>query len=191
VNNAGASRAHFGEIPDEEWEDSLAINFLSAVRVTNPALTALKEAERGSIINVTTGITHNPPAPLMHCGAAKAALESWSKGLATQLAPSGVRVDTVTLGMVDTPGGGEVLETVAGAMGGSAEKAYASVPLGRGGDARDVAELIRLPRLRPGTVDRRSEHRRQRRRLTAPLGPRGAKRPPPPRATPPHARRVS
>lgn len=63
VNNAGASRAHFGEIPDEEWEDSLAINFLSAVRVTNPALTALKEAERGSIINVTTGITRNPPPP--------------------------------------------------------------------------------------------------------------------------------
>ncbi|WP_063797979.1 oxidoreductase, partial [Streptomyces sp. 150FB] len=142
VNNAGASRAHFGEIPDEEWEDSLAINFLSAVRVTNPALTALKEAERGSIINVTTGITRNPPAPLMHYGAAKAALESWSKGLATQLAPSGVRVNTVTLGMVDTPGGSEVLETVVGAMGGSAEKAYASVPLGRGGDARDVAELI-------------------------------------------------
>ncbi|MYV56162.1 oxidoreductase [Streptomyces sp. SID3212] len=142
VNSAGASRVHFGEIPDEEWEDSLAVNFLSAVRVTTPALAALKEAERASVINLTTGITANPPAPLLHYGAAKAALESWSKGLATQLAPAGVRVNLVSLGMVDTPGGSEILQTVAGAMGGSAEQAYAQVPLGRGGDSRDIAELI-------------------------------------------------
>jgi NAD(P)-dependent dehydrogenase (short-subunit alcohol dehydrogenase family) len=44
--------------------------------------------------------------------------------------------------MVLTPGGSEVLETVSGAMGGTAEQAYASVPIGRGGDARDVAEAI-------------------------------------------------
>ncbi|WP_406050255.1 SDR family oxidoreductase [Kribbella sp. NBC_00889] len=69
-------------------------------------------------------------------------MESWSKGLATQLSPSGIRVNTVVLGMVQTPGGSDVLETMVAAMGATAEEAYASIPLGRGGDARDVAEAI-------------------------------------------------
>ena len=142
VNNAGAARVHLMGIPDEEWEDSLAINFLSAVRVTSAALPALRGSERAAIVNVSSGASTNPPAPILHYGAAKAALESWSKGLATQLTPSGIRVNTVALGMVLTPGGSEVLETVSGAMGGTAEQIYASVPIGRGGDARDIAEAI-------------------------------------------------
>jgi NAD(P)-dependent dehydrogenase (short-subunit alcohol dehydrogenase family) len=142
VNNAGAARVHFTGAPDEEWEDSLAINFLSAVRVTSAALPALKESERAAIVNVSSSVSTNPPAPLLHYGAAKAALESWSKGLATQLTPSGIRVNTVVLGMVLTPGGSEVLETVSAAIGATAQQAYASVPIGRGGDARDVAEAI-------------------------------------------------
>ncbi|GAB2812002.1 SDR family oxidoreductase [Actinoallomurus bryophytorum] len=142
VNNAGAARAHLAGIPDEEWEDSLAINFLSAVRVTSAALPALRKSERAAIVNVSSGVSTDPPAPVLHYGAAKAALESWSKGLATQLTPSGIRVNTVVLGMVLTPGGSEVLAPMAGAMGGTAEQAYAAVPIGRGGDARDAAEAI-------------------------------------------------
>ncbi|MEU1623097.1 oxidoreductase [Streptomyces sp. NPDC005722] len=142
VNNAGAARVHLTGVPDEEWEDSLAINFLSAVRVTSAALPALKQSNRAAIVNVSSAVSANPPAPVLHYGAAKAALESWSKGLATQLTPSGIRVNTVVLGMVLTPGGTELLETVAGAMGATAEQVYASVPIGRGGDPRDVAEAI-------------------------------------------------
>lgn len=142
VNNAGAARAHFGEIPDEEWEDSLAINFMSAVRVTNAALPALQQADRASIVNVSSGVADNPPAPMLHYGAAKAALAAWSKGLAVQLAPAHIRVNTVTLGMVDTPGGNELLQSVMEVMGGTAEQAYSATPLGRGGDPRDVAEAI-------------------------------------------------
>jgi NAD(P)-dependent dehydrogenase (short-subunit alcohol dehydrogenase family) len=142
VNNAGAARVHFGEIPDTEWEDSLAINFLSAVRVTAAALPSLKESPRAAIVNVSTGVSAKPPAPLAHYGAAKAALESWSASLAAQLSPAGIRVNTVVLGMVDTPGGTELLETMAGAMGASAEQVWSSIPLGRVGDPRDPAEAI-------------------------------------------------
>ncbi|MFC4036304.1 oxidoreductase [Streptomyces polygonati] len=142
VNNAGAARVHFDEIPDEEWEDSLAINFMSAVRLTAAALPALKESERASIVNVSSGVSANPPAPLMHYAAAKAALEAWSKGLSAQLAPAGIRVNTVVLGMVDTPGGTELLETMMGATGANAAAAHAQIPLGRVGDPRDAAEAI-------------------------------------------------
>jgi NAD(P)-dependent dehydrogenase (short-subunit alcohol dehydrogenase family) len=103
VNDAGAARVHLTGVPDEEWEDSLAINFLSAVRVTTGALPALQASDRAAIVNVSSGVSANPPAPVLHYGAAKAALESWSKGLATQLSPSGIRVNIVVLGMVPKP----------------------------------------------------------------------------------------
>ncbi|HET6294369.1 MAG TPA: oxidoreductase [Kribbella sp.] len=145
VNNAGAIQVHVGgsrAIPDEEWEDSLAINFLSAVRVTNAALPALQRSERGAIVNVATNSYRNPPAAGLHYGAAKAALVSYSKGLAGQLAPAGIRVNTVTPGSVDTTGGTKVLQEMVDAMGATIDQLTSTIPLGRRGDPRDLAELI-------------------------------------------------
>jgi NAD(P)-dependent dehydrogenase (short-subunit alcohol dehydrogenase family) len=44
---------------------------------TAAALPALRESERAAIVNVSSGVSTNPPAPVLHYGAAKAALESW------------------------------------------------------------------------------------------------------------------
>ena len=51
-------------------------------------------------------------------------------------------VNTVTLGMVETPGGTELLRSVMEAMGGSVQQAHSAVPLGRAGDPREVAEAV-------------------------------------------------
>lgn len=70
VNAAGASRVFMGgpaTIPDHEWQDSVDINFLSAVRVTNAALPALRESGVGAaIVNISTGIAKRP-AQLPYC----------------------------------------------------------------------------------------------------------------------------
>jgi NAD(P)-dependent dehydrogenase (short-subunit alcohol dehydrogenase family) len=54
-----AARAHLGgisSIPDEEWLDALDLNYLSAVRVNNALLPALREAGAGSVIvNISSG----------------------------------------------------------------------------------------------------------------------------------------
>src|SRR6478736_410463 len=53
VNNAAAARAHLGgisSIPDEEWIDALALNYLSAVRINNALLPALRQAGAGGVI---------------------------------------------------------------------------------------------------------------------------------------------
>lgn len=145
VNNAGAARLFFGgsaEIPDEEWEDSLAINFLSAVRITNAALPALQQSDRAAIVNVGTNSYRNPQAPGLHYASAKAALVSYGKGLAGQLAPAGIRVNTVTPGSVTTPGGTELLRSIGDAMGVTVEQITAGIPLGRPGDPRDIAEAV-------------------------------------------------
>jgi NAD(P)-dependent dehydrogenase (short-subunit alcohol dehydrogenase family) len=146
INAAGASRVFMGgptTVPDAEWQDSLDINFLSAVRVISAALPALTESGVGaSIVNVSTGVAKIPSAPLLHYGAAKAALALYTKGMAKALAPRGIRINLVTPGPVETPGGTEVLQTIADAMGAPLSAMAKGVPLGRFGDARDIAEAI-------------------------------------------------
>jgi NAD(P)-dependent dehydrogenase (short-subunit alcohol dehydrogenase family) len=146
VNAAGASRAYMGgpaAIPDHEWQDSIDINFLSVVRVINASLPALQESGAGAaIINISTSAAKNPQPPVLHYAAAKAALATYSKGLAKALAPAGIRVNVVTPGPVETPGGTEVLQTIADAMGVPLAALANNVPLGRFGDPRDIAEAV-------------------------------------------------
>jgi NAD(P)-dependent dehydrogenase (short-subunit alcohol dehydrogenase family) len=78
INNAGAARAHpdgIGSIPDEEWQDALNLNYLSAVRLTGALLPALREAGAGGVVlNISSSTALDPEGPLAHYGAAKAAL---------------------------------------------------------------------------------------------------------------------
>jgi NAD(P)-dependent dehydrogenase (short-subunit alcohol dehydrogenase family) len=146
VNNAGAARAHpegISTIPDEEWLDALDLNYLSAVRLNNALLPALREAGAGgAIVNISTVAAVMPAAPLAHYGAAKAALNTYGKALASELAPAGIRVTTIVPGNVVSPGGDAVRQDLADAMGISLADIAAGVPLGRPGDPRDIAEAV-------------------------------------------------
>ena len=62
--------------------------------------------------------------------------------MAKELAPSGIRVNSVTPGSVRTPGGSAVLQTIADAVGAPVEAITANIPLGRVGDPRDIAETV-------------------------------------------------
>jgi NAD(P)-dependent dehydrogenase (short-subunit alcohol dehydrogenase family) len=146
VNSAGATRVHLPNseaIPDDEWMDSLNINFMATVRVTTSFLAALKEAESGAIVNISAGGNAPFGGPLMHYGAAKAALNNYSQGLAKELAPIGVRVNIVTPGPIITPGGDEVRKTITSAMGITDEQFFSTVPLkGRAGRPEELAEMV-------------------------------------------------
>ncbi len=145
VNSAGAARVILpssAAIADEEWLDSLNINFLAALRVTYAALPELLKT-KGNIVNVTAGGRIAFGGPMAHYGAAKAALNNWSEALAKELAPQGVRVNIVTPGPIVTPGGDEVRKTLTTAFGITDEQFFATVPLeGRAGKAEDLAEAI-------------------------------------------------
>jgi NAD(P)-dependent dehydrogenase (short-subunit alcohol dehydrogenase family) len=146
VNNAGAARAYpegIDSIPDEEWQDALDLNYLSAVRLTGALLPALREAGAGSVVvNISSGTALSPQGPTAHYGAAKAALANYGKALASELAPAGIRVLTLTPGNVLTPGADAIRQAIADTMGVTLEATTAGVPLGRAGDPRDVAEAV-------------------------------------------------
>jgi NAD(P)-dependent dehydrogenase (short-subunit alcohol dehydrogenase family) len=146
VHSAGAARVQLlpiDAIPEEEWLDSLDINFMSAIRITNTVLPAIKKSASGAIVNISAGGVVPFGTPLAHYGAAKAALNNYSQNLAKELAPLGIRVNVVTPGPIITPGGDDVRTTITSAMGITEEQFFSAVPLkGRGGRAEELAEMV-------------------------------------------------
>ncbi|MEU1120986.1 MULTISPECIES: SDR family oxidoreductase [unclassified Streptomyces] len=149
VHNAGGARPHEGAvaIPDEEWQGALDLNYLAAVRLDALLAPGMRERRSGAIIHVSSAAVLTPLAPYLHYTAAKAALENYSKGLALELAPFGIRVNTVSPGRTATPGGEETrkewAEMSARTGGGSAlTQADDSTPLGRDGLPEDIAQAV-------------------------------------------------
>jgi NAD(P)-dependent dehydrogenase (short-subunit alcohol dehydrogenase family) len=129
---------------DAAGADSLDINFLSAVRLTSAVLPALQASGTAAIVNVSSGGATPLPAPLLHYGAAKSALNAYTLGLAAELAPEGIRVNIVTPGPVRSPGGDEIRQAFADAMGAPPEAMTAMIPLSRFGEPEEVAEMVAL-----------------------------------------------
>lgn len=145
VNNVGAAIPKLPgieQISDEEWIESLMVNFMSAVRVTNPLLNALRESGSGAIVNIAAGGLLPMHSFLAHYGAAKTALISYTKSLAKELATAGIRVNIVTPGAILTPGGDQGRKLLSQAMGITPEQLFTRIPLGRAGTAEEMAEMI-------------------------------------------------
>ncbi|MFD4478822.1 oxidoreductase [Streptomyces sp. NPDC058471] len=105
VNNVGGGDAvepvGFLDTDDAQWQGVFDLNLLSAVRVSRAALPSLIE-RRGAIVNVSSINSRLPAAGPVAYSAAKAALTSLGKSLAEEFGPQGVRVNTVSPGVVRT-----------------------------------------------------------------------------------------
>ena len=90
VNNAGGASGFpqgTASIPDEAWQSGFALNLFAAIRLTNALLPALRESKAGAIVNISSGAATMAVGAVAHYGAAKAALNSYSRSLAIDLAP--------------------------------------------------------------------------------------------------------
>ncbi|MFD3587216.1 SDR family oxidoreductase [Streptomyces sp. NPDC058683] len=145
VHNAGGGRPYEGTsaIPDEEWQEALDLNFLASVRLDALLVPGMRERRAGVIVHVSSAAVLTPVAPFLHYTAAKAALENYSRGLASEQAPFGIRVNTVTPGRVDTPGGEEAREQWARLdLKPGTINAGDTAPLGRDGRPDDIAHAV-------------------------------------------------
>jgi NAD(P)-dependent dehydrogenase (short-subunit alcohol dehydrogenase family) len=100
------------------------------------------ERGSGTIVNVSSSAALTLPAPLLHYGAAKAALIAYGAGLAAELAPLGIGVNTVTPGNVVTPGADQIRQAIADRFALSTEAVAAANPLGRPALPTEIAELV-------------------------------------------------
>jgi NAD(P)-dependent dehydrogenase (short-subunit alcohol dehydrogenase family) len=105
VNNVGAAPARpggFAEITDEDWQASLTLNLMAAVRTTRAALPVMLAAGKGAIVNISSANAFLPDPAVMDYSAAKSALANFSKSLSKEVGPHGIRVNTISPGPVAT-----------------------------------------------------------------------------------------
>lgn len=145
VHNAGGARPHEGAfaIPDEEWQDALDLNYLASVRLDSLLVPGMRERRSGAIVHVSSAAVLTPMGQFLHYTAAKAALENYSRGQSLELAPFGIRVNTVTPGRVATPGGEATREQWARLNAAPGQtNADDTPPLGRDGQPDDIAHAV-------------------------------------------------
>jgi 3-oxoacyl-[acyl-carrier protein] reductase len=139
INNAGSlvKRLPIREITEEMWDDVIALNLKSAVFASQAVAASMIERRTGAIVNVVSIAGHNGGGPGAGTYAtAKAGLTSFTKSLAKELAPHGVRVNAISPGVIDTPFH-EVFSTpemIAGFV--------KTIPLGRVGKPEECAQVI-------------------------------------------------
>ena len=143
VHNAGGARPHKGAlaIPEEEWQDALDLNLLASVRLDSLLAPAMRERRSGAIVHVSSAAVPTVAPPFLHYTVAKAALENYSRGLASELAPFGIRVNSVSPGRTATPGGEATREQWARLDSGPGQDTTIP-PLGRDGQPDDIAHAV-------------------------------------------------
>jgi len=141
VNNAGAAPflSTFESARLEGWEKYFRITFTGAVYCTHAAADALLGREGASVINVASVAAFIASPGLTYYAAAKAALVSFTRTLALEWAPHGVRVNAIAPGFVETD-----MNVAARQDPSFHESIRSQIPLGRWGTAEDVAGVARF-----------------------------------------------
>ena len=103
VNNAGVwTYGEMGRMEDFVWRETMAVNLDAVFFICSAVVPHMKEKKRGWIVNVSSTAGVRGEAFHSHYAASKGALIALTKSLAVELAPHGIRVNTVSPGWVDT-----------------------------------------------------------------------------------------
>ena len=136
VNNAGISRVNqVQDVSNYEWDLLMASNATSAFLMTRAVLPSMIEAQSGAIVNISSmwGIAGGSCESAY--SASKGAIIAFTKAVAKEVGPSGIRVNCVAPGVIETA----MLDRYTPA---DLEALANETPLGRLGDPEDVADAV-------------------------------------------------
>lgn len=145
INNAGIITDSTPlTVTEDELDRVMAVNFKGVVFGSQAAARHMIAAGRGSIVNVTSGAVDNAFAFVAAYASAKAAAHQFTRSLAVEVGPKGVRVNAIAPGWVDTPMNERHVRGDDGTIDAAAKAAYVKgrqgmSPLGITGEPVDQA----------------------------------------------------
>ena len=135
VNNAGIQPlVHFADLSDDDWSEMIDVNLTAVHRLTHAAASAMRaHGAGGSIVHIASIEGHQPTDLHGHYATAKAGLLMHARAAAGAYGPDGIRVNSISPGLIDRPGlADDWPEGVA--------RWQDAAPLGRLGTAADVGD---------------------------------------------------
>ena len=138
VNVAGGSlhRQKIEDFPLDRWQAVIDLNLTSTFLCCRAVVGWMKSQKSGTIVNISSDIGFSGDPSRSAYAAAKAAIVGFSKTLALELAPFGVRANVVAPGRIATP---RVRATYSDSEWEAAAK---RIPLGHAGEPEDIAEAV-------------------------------------------------
>ncbi len=133
VNQGIWKRASIAEMTQDEWNETLSVNLGGAYALCHHAARRMVPRRRGTIVTIASTAGQRGEAHHSHYAASKGALIAFTRSLAAELAPSGIRVNGVAPGWVLTD-----MSRVA-LSGEEGRDSLAKIPLGRPGTPEEIA----------------------------------------------------
>jgi len=142
VNNAGGNcRGKFVELSDQNWEDILTLNLKMHLRTTRAAVPHMQNNGSGAILFIGSIFGREAGGPgLSIYNTTKSALMSAAKIMALELAPDGIRVNTLAPGSIRFPGGSWD-KRVKSDPDGMKVFIAENLPIGRFGTAQEIGDV--------------------------------------------------
>lgn len=138
VNNAGITKdTLLLRMKSEDWDEVMNVNLKGAFNMTRAACRGLMKRREGSIINVSSVVGLMGNAGQANYAASKAGLHGFTKSVARELAPRGVRCNAVAPGYIRT-------DMTSGLDQSVVEELQAHIPMERLGEPGEVASVIRF-----------------------------------------------